>query len=152
EDTAVTPTVTNALIGAAADPDPMVRITALRSLGLIVDPRIPSVLAAHLKDDVRLVRVSAAEALTAHGVTQLPGSAGDVLTRALDEWAESLRAFNDVAADHTTLGWLEAMRGRRSEAENALNTAIALDPSDARSQVYIVVLYEIDFCFEHVVK
>src|SRR5206468_9569816 len=152
EDTAVTPTVTNALIGAAADPDPMVRITALRSLGLIVDPRIPSVLAAHLKDEVRLVRVSAAEALTAHGVTQLPGSAGDVLTRALDEWAESLRAFNDVAADHTTLGWLEAMRGRRREAENALRTAIALDPSDARPHVYLGVLAARDGRFDQAVQ
>ncbi|HET9831849.1 MAG TPA: multiheme c-type cytochrome [Vicinamibacterales bacterium] len=136
----VSPVVMNALIGAAADPDPLVRITALRSLSLIVEPRVPPVLAAHLTDEVRLVRVSAAEALTTQGVVQLPGPAGDALARALDEWSESLRAFNDVAADHTTLGWLEAQRGRHNEAEKSLKTAIALDPTDARPHVYLGVL------------
>jgi hypothetical protein len=136
----VTPTVMNALIGAAADPEPMVRITAVRSLGLIADPRIPPVLAAHLTDEARLVRVSAAEALTARGVFQLTGPPGEALARALDEWADSLRTFNDVSADHTTLGWLEGTRGRREAAEKELKTAIALDPADARPHVYLGVL------------
>jgi HEAT repeat protein/tetratricopeptide repeat protein/cytochrome c554/c'-like protein len=140
QDASVTPTVMNALIGAAADPDPMVRITAVRALGLITDPRVPSVLSAHLSDEARLVRVSAAEALTTQGVTQLPGSAGIAFARALDEWADSLRSFNDVAADHTMLGWLEAQRGRRDEAENELRIAIALDPADARPHVYLGVI------------
>jgi len=74
------------------------------------------------------------------GVVQLSGPVGDALARAQDEWAESLRTFNDVAADHTTLGWLEAARGRAAEAEQHLKTAIALDPSDARPHVYLGVI------------
>jgi hypothetical protein len=136
----VTPAVVNALIGAAADPEPIVRITAVRALGLISDSRVPPALAAHLTDDARVVRVSAAEALASRGVTQLEGLPGEALARALDEWADSLRTFNDVAADHTTLGWLEAQRGRRDEAEKALKSAIALDPADARPHVYLGVL------------
>ncbi|PYR02375.1 MAG: hypothetical protein DMF97_04935, partial [Acidobacteria bacterium] len=144
--------IMNALIGAAADPEAMVRITAVRALGLISDPRIPPVLAAHLTDEARLVRVSAAEALTAHGVVQLAGPPGEALTRALDEWADSLRTFNDVSADHTTLGWLEATRGRREEAEKELKTAIALDPADARPHVYLGVLAAREGHFEEAVK
>jgi tetratricopeptide (TPR) repeat protein len=148
----VTPSIMNALIGAAADPEAMVRITAVRALGLISDPRIPPVLAAHLTDEARLVRVSAAEALTAHGVVQLAGPPGEALTRALDEWADSLRTFNDVSADHTTLGWLEATRGRREEAEKELKTAIALDAADARPHVYLGVLAAREGRFEEAVK
>src|SRR5436190_1473539 len=136
----LSPTIVNALIGAAADPEAIVRIAAVRSLGLISDARVPPVLASHLTDQARLVRVSAAEALTMTGVVQLSGAAGDALARAQDEWAESLRTFNDVAADHTTLGWLEAARGRAAEAEQHLKTAIALDPSDARPHVYLGVI------------
>ena len=136
----MSPTIVNALIGAAADPEAIVRIAAVRSLGLISDARVPPVLASHLTDQARLVRVSAAEALTMTGVVQLSGAAGDALARAQDEWAESLRTFNDVAADHTTLAWLESARGRRAEAEQHLKTAIALDPSDARPHVYLGVI------------
>ena len=60
--------------------------------------------------------------------------------RAQDEWAESLRTFNDVASDHATLGWLEAARGRADQAAAELNTAISLDPRDARPHVYLGIL------------
>jgi hypothetical protein len=133
----------NALIGAAADREPSVRITAVRALSQIPadkDPRVASVIAAHLTDSSRLVRVSAVEGLMALGITRLDGARGDALGRAQDEWAESLRTFNDVAADHTALGWLEAARGRPEEAVKELHVAIALDPSDARPHVYLGIL------------
>jgi predicted CXXCH cytochrome family protein len=148
----VTPAIVNALIGAAADPEPMVRITAVRTLGLVNDSRIPSVLAAHLTDEARVVRVSAAEALTTRGVIQLNGPAGDALARALDDWADSLRTFNDVAGDHTTLGWLESLRGHREAAEEELKIAITLDPADARPHVYLGVLAARDGRYEQAVQ
>jgi tetratricopeptide (TPR) repeat protein len=144
--------VLNALIGAAADPEPIVRITAVRALGLISDSRVPPALAAHLIDEARLVRVGAAEALVSRGVTQLAGLPGEALARALDEWADSLRTFNDVAADHTTLGWLEAQRGRREQAEKELQTALALEPADARAHVYLGVLAARDGRFDEAVQ
>ena len=130
----------NALFGAAADPEPAVRITAVRALGLTGDRRAAPVLAAHLGDDARLVRVSAAEALMGLGVTQLEGSQGHALSLAQDEWSESLKAFNDVAADHTTLGWLDAARGDGEDAAKELRIAIALDPTDARPHVYLGIM------------
>src|SRR5262249_52269010 len=77
-----TPEAVNALIGAAADREPSVRITAVRALSQISvdnDPRVASVLAAHLTDSSRLVRVSAVEALTALGITRIDGARGDAL-------------------------------------------------------------------------
>ncbi|MGH7623422.1 MAG: HEAT repeat domain-containing protein, partial [Gemmatimonadaceae bacterium] len=134
------PAITNALIGAASDPEPMVRVAAVRTLALIRAPQIPPVLVAHLTDAARLVRAAAAEGLMDLGVTSLPDAAGAALARAQDEWAASLATFNDVAADHTALGWLLAARGQHDDAEKELKTAIALDPRDARPHVFLGVL------------
>src|SRR5262249_17919376 len=49
--------VVNALIGAANDPEPMVRATAVQSLGMVVDDRTSTVIAARLSDQARVVRV-----------------------------------------------------------------------------------------------
>jgi predicted CXXCH cytochrome family protein len=130
----------NALIGAAADPEPAVRITAVRALSAVGDRRLAPVLAAHLTDEARVARVSAAEGLLNLGMTQLEGAQGAALARAQDEWATSLRFFNDVAADTATLGWLDASRGRSEEATKEFQTAIALDPTDARPHVYLGLL------------
>lgn len=132
--------IVNALIGAAADSEPAVRITAVRALSLTGDRRAAPVLAAHLGDNARLVRVSAAEGLMSLGVTKLDGDQGRALSLAQDEWAESLRTLNDVAADHTTLGWLNAARGFGEDAAKELQTAIALDPTDARPHVYLGII------------
>ena len=132
--------ILNALIGAAADPEPAVRITAVRALAITGDRRAAPVLAAHLSDEARLVRVSAAEGLMNLGVTQLEGVQGQALQRAQDDWAISLRTFNDVAADQITVGWLDAARGRLDEAVAELRAAIALDPLDAKPLVYLGVI------------
>jgi tetratricopeptide (TPR) repeat protein len=109
-------------------------------LTLTRDPRVAPVLAAHLTDDTRLVRVSAAEGLTGLGITKLDGPAGDALAHAQDEWAASLATFNDSADDHTALGWLQAARGRVEEGMRELHTAIALDAADPRPHVYLGIL------------
>ena len=130
----------NALIGAANDPEPSVRAAAIRSLGAIVDDRTTSVIAARLADAVRVVRIRAAAALLDRGVVHLDGAVGAALARAQDEWADSLRTFNDVAHDQAALGWLQASRGQTSEAVESLNAAITLDPSGAQPHVYLGVI------------
>ncbi|HEX7138603.1 MAG TPA: HEAT repeat domain-containing protein, partial [Vicinamibacterales bacterium] len=134
------PDVVNALIGAAADPEAIVRITAVRTLGLLREPRLVPILAARLTDSARVVRVSAAESLFNMGVIQLEGIPGSVLARVQDEWSDGLRTFNDDAADHVTLGWLEASRGRTADGEKELRTGTQLDPSNARAHVFLGVL------------
>ena len=131
----------NALIGAAADADPWVRVAAVRALGGIREPRAVAALAAHLGDGSRVARVSAAEALMTLGIATLDGPAGEALARAQDEWAESLRTFNDDSNDQATLGWLEASRGQTDAALRDLAAAAKLDPSNARPHVYLGVLH-----------
>ena len=132
--------VVNPLIGAASDPEPSVRAMAVQSLSAIGDDRTTAVIAARLADPARVVRVRAAEALLDRGIIRLDGAVGAALARAQDEWAESLRTFNDDGRDQAALGWLELSRGRTPAAVEALNAAIALDPSAARPHVYLGVI------------
>ena len=135
------PAVVNALIGAAADPEAIVRAAALESLAASGDrDRILPPITARLTDPSRIVRAHAAEILLAFGIAALPGAAGEALRRAQDDLADSTRAFPSVASGHATRGWLEAERGRTQEAERALDDAIRLQPDYARPVVLKGVL------------
>jgi hypothetical protein len=134
------PAVINSLIGAASDPEAQVRTMAVRALSLVRTPQVLSVLGARLIDDARVVRINAAEALMNLGVVSFEGSAGGALSQAQDEWMASLATFNDVADDQTTLGRVEAARGRTDEAARELTTAARLDPTDPKPHVYLGVL------------
>jgi tetratricopeptide (TPR) repeat protein len=127
-----TPAIVNALLGAAADPEPTVRLAALTSLGMIGDrERSLTAVVSRLVDSTRVVRVKAAEMLVAFGVVELPGQAGEVLRRAQDEYVESLDAFPDAASNHAAKGWLEAERGNVLVARDALDKAIRVEPNYA---------------------
>lgn len=126
----------NALIGAASDPEPTVRAHAVAALlatgnrDQVITPII-----ARLVDAARVVRVRAAEALLTFGVVELPGPAGTALTRAQDEYLQSLRDFPDVSANHAAIGWLTSEKNDIATAHAALDRAIALDPRAARPWV-----------------
>jgi tetratricopeptide (TPR) repeat protein len=138
----ITPALLNSLIGAASDPEAIVRAAAVRGLGAASDQqRVLSPLSARLIDTSRIVRARTAEALIALGIAQLPGVAGVALTRAQDEYAASLRGFPDIAANHVAVAWLEAQRGRLREAVDAADVALRLDPGLARPWVIKGVVY-----------
>jgi predicted CXXCH cytochrome family protein len=126
----------NALIGAASDPEAVVRAEAVNALFASGDrDRVITAIVARLGDPARVVRSRAAEALLAFGVTTLPGRVGELLSQAQDDYAASLQAFPDAAANHTALGWLDAERNRPDEAVAALDRASSLDPKAARPLV-----------------
>jgi tetratricopeptide (TPR) repeat protein len=130
------PTVVNALMGAAADPEGMVRATAVRALAATGQAeKVLPALTARLIDPSRVVRVRAAEGLLALGVGELPGAAGQALARAQDEYLAGLRAFPDVASNHAAIGWLEASRGRVEPARQALDAALKVEPRYPRPYV-----------------
>ena len=128
----VTPVIVNALIGAADDPEPIVRTAALKALGAIGDRERPlgSVL-ARLVDRTRVVRATAAGVLAGFGIVELPGAAGKALKKAQEEYVVSLDMFPDVASNHAAKGWLEAQRGNVIVARDALNKASTVDPNYA---------------------
>jgi predicted CXXCH cytochrome family protein len=128
----VTPAIVNALIGAADDPEPIVRTAALRALGAIGDrERALGPVLARLVDRTRVVRTKAAEVLVAFGIVELPGAAGEALKKAQDEYVLSLDMFPDVASNHAAKGWLEAERGNVIVARDALNKATTVEPNYA---------------------
>lgn len=135
----IDPRAFGALLG---DPEPMVRAAAVRTLGSLDlrDDRVLAVLMARLVDDARVVRSRAAEALLLLDVVTAPGRAGEALSRAQNDLAESLRSFADSASQQTTLAWLLAQRGEADAAEAAVRAALALDARFARPHVIRGVL------------
>ncbi len=130
------PEIVNAIIGAAADPEPTVRATAVRALGAL--ERKDSILAAvlaRLVDPARVVRMHAAEALLRFGIAELPGRAGAALARAQDDYVLGMSMFPDSASNHVSAGWMQAERGHLDEAQRSLDTALSLQPRLARPWV-----------------
>lgn len=122
----------NALIGAAADPEPVVRGAAVNALGQVGErERALPPIVARLVDSSRVVRAKAAEVLSSFGIVDLPGAAGDALRRAQADYIVSLDAFPDVASNHAAKGWLEAERGNVVIARDALNKATKVEPNYA---------------------
>jgi tetratricopeptide (TPR) repeat protein len=134
------PDVSQALIDASADPEPMVRVAAVRAIGSIGGDEAARALIARTGDSTRVVRVSAAEGLLFMGLTPPTGTGARVWRQAQAEYAESLRAFPDIAANQTSLGWLLASQGHVDEATGTLRLAQTLDRMDARPGVYLGVL------------
>jgi hypothetical protein len=150
---AVTPAITNAMIGAANDPEPIVRAAALRALGTIGDrDRVLSPVLARLVDPSRVVRAKAAEVLVAFGIVELPGPAGEALRKAQEDYIVSLDAFPDVASNHAAKGWLEAERGNVMVARDALNKATAVEANYAFPWVVKGVLLAREGKFEEAVE
>jgi tetratricopeptide (TPR) repeat protein len=135
--------LTNTMIGAAADPEAVVRASALRALAAspeLQSPRVVAAVTARLIDRSRIVRAQAAEILLALGTVQLPGAAGAALARALDDHAQALAGFPDSAANITELAWRQLERGQAADAEVLVARALALDGRRARPWVIRGVL------------
>lgn len=134
----VAPRVLGALLGAASDPEAIVRAAAVRTLGALTlgdDARVQAVLMARVVDEARAVRVRAAESLLVLGITTAPGRAGEALARAQGELIDSLRSFPDSAAQQALLAWVHAQRGEDLDAVRAADAAGRVDPTLARPYV-----------------
>jgi predicted CXXCH cytochrome family protein len=137
----VTPAIVNALIGAASDPEPAVRVTAVSSLAIVGErERVLAPITARLIDQARIVRSKAAEVLVGVGIVELPGAAGEALRRAQDEYIAGLDSFPDTASNHGAKAWLESERGNVIVARDALNKATTVDPNYAFAWVVKGVL------------
>ncbi len=149
----VTPSIVNALIGAANDPEPLVRVSAVEALGHVgTRERVLAPLTARLVDQARLVRAKAAEVLANFGVVELPGPAGDALRKAQNEYIVGLDTFPDVATNHALKGWLESERGNVIVALDAINKATIVDPNYAFPWVLKGVLAARDGKFAEAVE
>jgi Flp pilus assembly protein TadD len=116
-----------AVVAAAADPDPLVRATAVGALDRVA-PAARSAAASHLDDPVRAVRVAAARVLATPPRTPVEAKDDVAFRRAQDERRAALRLESDQPSSHLNLAVLAEGEGRTDVAEREYRTALALDP------------------------
>jgi predicted CXXCH cytochrome family protein len=110
---------------ALADPDPLVRLGAVRAP---LAPEVAADIAPRLSDPVRAVRIEAARSMA--GVdpqTLTPAQRAD-LASALHELIASEMISADRAEAHLNLGLLYVRQKRPDDAEAEYRTALRLDP------------------------
>jgi tetratricopeptide (TPR) repeat protein len=117
----------------AADASPLVRAAAVTALA--EDPASRELLLAATRDDVRLVRVRAAAALSTLDPASVPEPARAALLAARSEHERSLLARPDDFASQYNLGNLQLERGDAAAAADRYRKALALRPDHVASLV-----------------
>jgi len=127
---------------AFKDPDPIVRIAALRSLA----PQMPIEMrreraGALLSDPVRAVRIEAASALADLDATTLSPEDRNRLEAAWAEYEASQRLNADRPEGRANLGTFLFRQGKPVEAEDELRAGLKLEPTAAALSVNLADLY-----------
>jgi tetratricopeptide (TPR) repeat protein len=117
----------------AADPSPLVRSAAVTALE--ADPGSRDAVLAATRDDLRLVRVRAAAALSTLDPASVPEPARAALLAARSEHERSLLARPDDFASQYNLGNLQLERGDAAAAADRYRKALALRPDHVASLV-----------------
>ena len=123
------PQVTAALERAVANPDPLIRRAAVRSLARIEPKPRVRVLAPLLADPIRAVRLEAVTALSTVPPNLLDASTRTAVDVAVRELRTSLAADADRTDAQYNLGVLELALGHATQAEAAFRLAIERDPT-----------------------
>jgi predicted CXXCH cytochrome family protein len=112
----------------AADPDPLVRVGAVRGAQGAAPAERLALLAPLLRDPVRAVRIETADALVAVPADEWAPGARDALVEPLAEWRAAQQANADRPESHVNLGALHARLGERDAARAEYEAALRLGP------------------------
>ncbi len=124
-----------------SDPDPMVRIGALRALELLpLDVRWTKGKAA-LSDPVRSVRMEAASLLADMPAPSMTGSELAALTKASQDYIAAKRSNDDRAEERSNLARFYVKQGKADLAEREYLTALKLAPRQVPPRVDLADLY-----------
>lgn len=116
-------------VKAMDDAHPLVRSTAAAALvGLASSTQSISLLEKALRDPIRSVRTEAARNLLEFPSHMWSSSAGADFRRALEELTAGIEFNNDRAGAHMMQGILAGLQGRRQQAIQHYETAIAVEP------------------------
>jgi len=137
------PSITDPLNEALADEDPLVRLTAIRTLNNLRHPGRAEMVASLLYDPAEAVRVEAAVNLSDSGRERLKPPERVVYDRDLHRYREVMAYSGDFAFGRFNLGNLERKLGNRSAAEAHYKAAIAIDDLFYPAKVNLAFLYNV---------
>ncbi len=116
-----------ALEKALADPEPLVRATAVQRVEAADPGALGRLLGPLLQDPVRWVRAEAAARLAGTPAQRLPEAQRRAWAAALAEYEAGQRYMSDLPSGPYNLGNLYAALGRTSDAEKQYRRALAID-------------------------
>ena len=130
------------LITAFADPAPLIRATAVRSIGGQPSETLRPHLVKLLDDPIQAVRIEAAKLLSSIPSDQLKlnNRQRSALENALQQYIQAQLALPDHPQGHVNLGQLYQAQGKFTEAEQSYLTAIARDPYFPASYTQLAML------------
>ncbi len=134
------PASTSVLEHALADPDPLVRHTAVAHLPASDPTHLARVLAPLLRDPVRGVRDEAASRLAEAPPEILTDAERQAEGSALEDYVEDQRYMSDLPSGAYNLGNLYAKRGRPAEAEKQYRRSLRVDDQVYMAQVNLAML------------
>lgn len=117
-----------ALRTALRSPEPLVVYGAVLGAAQLPPEQRPVLLLPVLEHPIRAVRVSAGQALADVRPAELPSSARAALERAFVEVEQSFEVSASRAETHVERSAFELTRGRLTEAQASLSTALRLQP------------------------
>ncbi len=130
---------------ALTDPDPLVRVNAVRKVEGLSETELVALLRPVLEDSVRLVRMEAAGILARTGAGRTPDTSerldSDAFREALEEYRLGQLALSDQPAAHLNLATIHEGLNEFHEAEAAYRTALRLDSSFVPAHVNLAMLY-----------
>jgi tetratricopeptide (TPR) repeat protein len=131
----------NLLEQTVSDPDPLVRFATLTVVEISEPELIRDLAVPRLSDSIKLVRLMAANALTAVPGNLIPQGASEQLNRALEEYNASLMINADHPTTHMNFGNLYLNTGNLEKAEASYKEAIELEPGLVGPYVNLADLY-----------
>ncbi len=137
----VTPAMIKAYMSGLGDPDPLVRAAAIDALQPFGPDQRTELVAPHLADPVRAVRIAAARSLAEVPPGRLSVQQQSQLDAAVDELVAAEMAAAERPESHVTIGALRARQGNAAAAEASYRTALRLDPRFVPAMVNLADLY-----------
>ncbi len=123
------------------DPDPLIRYATLSVAQFGEAEFIRDLAVPRLRDSIKLVRLIAANALTAVPRNLIPEGSTDLLNTVLKEYNESLMINADHPSTHLNFGNLYLNTGDFEKAEASFREAIELEPGLVGPYINLADLY-----------
>jgi Tfp pilus assembly protein PilF len=124
-----------------SDPDPLVRYATLTVVQFAEPEFIRDLAIPRLNDTVKLVRLMAANSLTAVPVNLIPQHSRERLNQALEEYSASLMINADHPTTHLNFGNLYLNAGDYEKAEASYKEAISIEPGLVGPYINLADLY-----------